>query len=91
MNDSNQEDLETITLFLENTRTYSNDRYLDYPTTLFLAQLGKDVAHNTTQHVALHIFFCDDVSFQHYVNSINENFQIDIPSRLKSIIQEAFE
>jgi hypothetical protein len=91
LNDSNQEDLETITLFLENTRTYSNDRYLDYPTTLFLAQLGKDVAHNITQHVALHVFFCDDVSFQHYVNAMNENFQIDIPSRLKSIIQEAFE
>ena len=90
LNGPNQEDLETITLFLENTRTYSNDRYLDYPTTLFLAHLGKDVTQNITQHVALHIFFNDDVSLKSYVKSLNETFKINIASEIESIVLEAF-
>lgn len=90
LNGSNQEDLETITLFLENTRTYSNDRYLDYPTTLFLAHLGKDVTQNITQHVALHIFFNDDVSLKSYVKSLSETFKLNIASEIESIVLEAF-
>ena len=91
INHSNQDDLDTITLFLNDVRTYSNDRYLDYPTTLFLAHLGNDVINNITQHVALHLFFNDEVSFKSYMNSLNELFQINIASQLESFVQEAFE
>lgn len=83
-------DLETITLFLNDVRAYSNDRYLDYPTTLFLAHLNKDVIHNITQHVALHLFFNDQVSLKSYVTSLNKTFQIDIPTHLTSIIDNTF-
>lgn len=83
-------DLETITLFLTDVRAYSNDRYLDYPTTLFLAHLNKDVIQNITQHIALHLFFNDHVSLKSYVTSLNKTFQIDIPTYLTSIIDNAF-
>ena len=88
---SDQKDLDTITLFLNDVRTYSNDRYLDYPTTLFLAHLGKDVTNNITQHVALHLFFNDEVSFKSYMKSLNELFQINFDSQFESIVQKAFE
>jgi hypothetical protein len=84
-------DLETITLFLNDVRAYSNDRYLDYPTTLFLAHLNKDVTNNITQHVALHLFFNDHVSLKSYVTSLNKSFNMNLSSHLTSIIKQAFE
>lgn len=83
-------DLETIALFLNDVKNYSNDRYLDYPTTLFLAHLNQDVLHNITQHVALHLFFNDRVSLKSYVASLNKTFQINIPTHLTSIIDTTF-
>lgn len=86
--------LKKVTDFLDMIRKQSSDRYLDYPTTLFLAHLHKDDSslsnQHLLQHVSLHIFFSDHESFKSYTEKMTLQFNLDFPSYFIEIIEKNF-
>ena len=87
--------LKKVSDFLENTRKQSSDRYLDYPTTLFLAHLNQENQSSMIpymlSHLSLHIFFNDHESFKTYVSTMNQHFNLDFSQYFIDMVEKHFQ
>lgn len=86
--------LKLVCDFLDTIRKQSSDRYLDYPTTLFLVHLHKEnkqlMINYMLSHLSLHLFFNDHESFKSYTEKMNLQFQLDFTSFFTEIIEKNF-
>jgi hypothetical protein len=92
--ENNLTQLKKVSDFLNMIRKQSSDRYLDYPTTLFLAHLHKEnkqlMINFMLTHLSLHLFFNDQESFKSYIEKMNHQFQLDFASFFIEIVEKNF-
>lgn len=86
--------LKKVSDFLDTIRKQSSDRYIDYPTTLFLAHLNQNnhdtCIHYLLSHVSLHIFFIDHISFKSYMKTLSNTYSYDLSSPFIETVHQQF-